>query len=164
MVDVLAGEGKARESIRTSKTALAMVLDHVAVRPNPARDRRVKLRLEEPKEVEPPVADHVEAAAWMLAPSYVLGLLVLDATGARMASWRRARSAAACAQRSGHGRTALHDRECGPAPYGNWPRLSRRGSRRGRLIISGTGGFRSYIAKARRGPRSGRRSVSATSA
>ena len=54
MVDVLAGEGKARESIRTSKTALAMVLDHVAVRPNPARDRRVKLPLEEPEEVEPP--------------------------------------------------------------------------------------------------------------
>ena len=92
MVDVLAGEGKARESIRKSKTALAMVLDHVAVRPNPARDRRVKLPLEEPEEVEPPVADHVEAAAWMLAPSYVLGLLVLDATGARMASWRRPRS------------------------------------------------------------------------
>ena len=100
MADVLAGEGMARESIRKSKTALAMVLDHVAVRPNPARDRRVKLPLEEPEEVEPPVADHVETAAWMLAPSYVLGLLVLDATGARMASWRRPRSVTWTSQES----------------------------------------------------------------
>jgi len=44
----------------------------------------VKLPLEEPQEIEPPIADHVEAGAWVLAPSYVLGVLVLDATGARI--------------------------------------------------------------------------------
>jgi hypothetical protein len=38
MVDVLAADGKARESIRKSKTALAMVLDHAGISPNPARD------------------------------------------------------------------------------------------------------------------------------
>ena len=43
-----------------------------------------RLPLEEPEEIEPPIADHVEAAAWMLTPSYVLGVLVLDATGARI--------------------------------------------------------------------------------
>lgn len=84
MVDALTAAGKARESIRKSKTALAMILDHVAIEPNPARSKRVKLPLEEPEEVEPPIAEHVEAAAWMLAPSYVLGVLVLDATGARI--------------------------------------------------------------------------------
>jgi integrase len=84
LVDTLNAEGKARESIRKSKTALAMIFDYAAIEPNPARSTRVKLPLEEPEEVEPPIADHVEAAAWMLAPSYVLGVLVLDATGARI--------------------------------------------------------------------------------
>ena len=91
MVDVLAAGGKARESIRKSKTALAMVLDHVGVSPNPARDRRVKLPLEEPDEVEPPVADHVEAVAWLLPAHYLIGLLVLDATGARIGEVEAAR-------------------------------------------------------------------------
>jgi integrase len=83
MIDTLAGENRARESIRKARTALAMVLDYAAVSPNPARDNRVKLPLAEPDEVEPPPADHVEAAAWLLAPNYLLGLLALDATGAR---------------------------------------------------------------------------------
>ena len=48
------------------------------------RDQRVKLPLSEPDEVEPPHADHVEAAAWLLAPDYLIGLLALDATGARV--------------------------------------------------------------------------------
>lgn len=66
------------------RTALATVLDFAGVSPNPARDQRVKLPLAEPDEVEPPHADHVEAAAWLLAPSYLIGLLVLDAIGARV--------------------------------------------------------------------------------
>jgi integrase len=86
MVDELAGEELARESIRKSKTAVAMVLDHFGVEPNPARDRRVRLPLEEPEEVEPPAADAVEAVAWLLPVEYMLGVLVLvlDATGARI--------------------------------------------------------------------------------
>jgi integrase len=84
MVDELAGEELARESIRKSKTAVAMVLDHFGVTPNPARDRRVRLPLEEPDEVEPPIADHVEAVAWLLPLDYMIGVLALDATGCRI--------------------------------------------------------------------------------
>lgn len=84
LVDKLASEGKARESIRKSKTALAMVLDYARIDPNPARSKLVKLPLEEPDEIEPPIADHVEAAAWTLPTSYLIGVLVLDATGARI--------------------------------------------------------------------------------
>ena len=61
-----------------------MVLDYAGARPNAARDPSVKLPLEEREEVEPPHADHVEAVAWLLPAAYVLGLLVLDATGARI--------------------------------------------------------------------------------
>ena len=52
----------------------------------PGRDKRVKLALAEPDEVEPPNADHVEAVGRLLAPDYVLGLLVLDAIGAASAN------------------------------------------------------------------------------
>jgi integrase len=77
--------GKARESIRKSVTALAMVLDFAGVAPNPARDRvQVKLPLAEPREPEPPSAEHVEATAWLLKPEYLLALVVLDATGCRV--------------------------------------------------------------------------------
>src|SRR5947209_16595835 len=38
LVDALAAEGKARETIRKSRTALAMVLDFARVSQNPARD------------------------------------------------------------------------------------------------------------------------------
>jgi hypothetical protein len=66
-------------------TALAMVLDFAGISPNPARDRvHVRLPREEPSEPEPPSADHVEAAAAMLAVPYLLGLLILDATGVRV--------------------------------------------------------------------------------
>jgi integrase len=84
MIDVLAGEKRARESVRKCRTALAMVLDFAGVSPNPARDDRVKLPLSEPEEVEPPHAEHVEAAGWLLAPPYLIGLLALDATGVRV--------------------------------------------------------------------------------
>jgi integrase len=84
MIDTLASEDRARESIRKARTALSMVLDFASVAPNPARDDRVKLPLAEPDEVEPPHADHVEAVGWLLAPDYLLALLVLDATGARV--------------------------------------------------------------------------------
>jgi integrase len=84
LVDELNAQGKARESIRKSRTALAMIFDYAAIEPNPARSKRVKLPLEEPDEIEPPVAEHVEAVAWLLPPNYLIGLLVLDATGCRL--------------------------------------------------------------------------------
>jgi len=92
LVAKLVEDGKARESIRKSVTALAMVLDFAGVSPNPARDRiQVKLPLEEPDETEPPSAEHVEAIAWLLPTPYLLGLLALDATGVRVGELEAAR-------------------------------------------------------------------------
>ncbi len=92
LVGKLDGEGKARESIRKSVTALAIVLDFAGIAPNPARDRvQVKLPLEEPEEPEPPSADHVEAVAGFLTVPYLLGLLALDATGCRVGEMEAAR-------------------------------------------------------------------------
>lgn len=51
----------------------------------------MKLPLEEPEEVEPPVAEHVEAVAWLLPVHYLIGLLVLEATGARIGEIEAAR-------------------------------------------------------------------------
>jgi len=69
LVGKLVEHGKARESIRKSVTVLAMVLDFAGVAPNPARDGvHVRLPIEEPREPEPPSAEHVEKAAWLLAP------------------------------------------------------------------------------------------------
>jgi integrase len=84
MIDTLAHENRARESIRKCRTALSMVLAYADVAPNPAKDDRVKLPLEEPEEVQPPHADHVEAVGWLLAAPYLIGLVALDATGARI--------------------------------------------------------------------------------
>lgn len=92
LVGKLGGEGKARESIRKSVTALAMVLDFAGITPNPARDRvQVRLPREEPEEPEPPSAAHVEAVAWKLPTPYLIGLLTLDATGVRVGELEAAR-------------------------------------------------------------------------
>src|SRR5207244_1656489 len=62
LVGRLDAEGKARESIRKSITALAMVIDFAGIAPNPARDRvQVRLPLEEPNEPESPSAEQIEA-------------------------------------------------------------------------------------------------------
>lgn len=91
----LAAEGKRRETIRKSITALAMVLD-LAGAPQCGRDSRgaavnaardrivVKLPREEPVELSPPSADHVEQVGWLLSVPYMLGLVALDATGCRV--------------------------------------------------------------------------------
>ncbi|MFN0155528.1 MAG: tyrosine-type recombinase/integrase [Gaiella sp.] len=92
LVGRLAGEGKARETIRKSVTVLAMVFDYAGIVPNPARDRvQVRLPREEPEAMEPPSAEHVEAVGWVLAPDYLIGLLVLDATGVRVGELEAAR-------------------------------------------------------------------------
>jgi integrase len=84
LVAALAERGYARGTIAKSVTALRMVLDHAGVEPNPARDRRVKLPREVREEVDPPTAEHVEAALRLVAPRYRLPLLVLEATGMRV--------------------------------------------------------------------------------
>jgi integrase len=92
LVAHLAAAEKARESIRKSVTALAMALDYGGVAPNPARDRvQVRLPLAEPEEPEPPSAEHVEAAAWLLTPAYMVATLVLEATGCRVGELEAAR-------------------------------------------------------------------------
>jgi|SRR5579862_2604472 len=92
MIGQLREKGKKRETIRKTVTALAMILDHAGVSPNPARDRiHVRLPREEPSDMEPPTADHIEAVGWLLKPDYLLALLVLDATGVRLGELQAAR-------------------------------------------------------------------------
>jgi integrase len=87
LVAKLAAEGKARESIRKSVTALAMVLDFAGVTPNPARDRvTVKLPREEPEEPNPPAAADVETVYRLLPSKHRLAFLFLDHSGARVSA------------------------------------------------------------------------------
>lgn len=87
LIEELSAAGKKRETIRKSVKYLAAVLDFAGVDPNPARDRqRVRLPYEEPQEMNPPTAGHVEAVYRLLVPSYRLPLLWLDWSGARVAS------------------------------------------------------------------------------
>jgi integrase len=92
LVAELVEQGKARESIRKSLTALAMVLDYAGLSPNVARDRvHVKLPRQEPTEPEPPTAEAVEKVARLLTPAYRIALLTLDATGCRVGELEAAR-------------------------------------------------------------------------
>ena len=73
----------ARRSARRA-TALAQVLDHYGVDPNPARDKRVKLPKERKAHIPPPLAEHVERVAETVAREYVLPLLIIDECGPRV--------------------------------------------------------------------------------
>jgi hypothetical protein len=73
-----------RESIRKTRSTLAQVLDFAEVSPNPARDKRVKLPHEEPEQIDPPTADHVEAVLVLLPAKYVLPVLWLDRSAHRV--------------------------------------------------------------------------------
>lgn len=85
LVATLTEKGRKRETIRKAVSALAMVLDHVGVTPNPARNKvQVRLPRGDTEEPQPPTADHVEAVFRSLPPRYRLPLLVLDATGMRL--------------------------------------------------------------------------------
>jgi integrase len=87
LVAALAGQGLARESIRKTVTALAMVFDHAGITPNPARNRVVvKLPREEPEEPNPPTADHVEMVYRLIPSKHRLPLLFLDWSGARVSA------------------------------------------------------------------------------
>jgi integrase len=85
LVVKLVEKGRKRETIRKAVSALAQVLDHEGISPNPARDRvQVRLPRGDTEEPQPPTAEHVEAVHDLLAARYRLPLLVLDATGMRL--------------------------------------------------------------------------------
>lgn len=85
LIATLVQDGKARESIRKTVTAIAMVLDFAGIDPNPARDRiTVRLPRDESGEIEPPDAATVEAVAKRLPLPYLIGLAVLDVSGWRV--------------------------------------------------------------------------------
>jgi integrase len=87
LVAALHNAGKARESIRKTVTAAAMVFDHAGVQPNPARDRvLVKLPREEAEEPNPPIAAHLEAVYRLLPEKHRLPFLFLDWSGARVSA------------------------------------------------------------------------------
>ena len=87
MVVTLAEAGYKRETISKSVTYLAQTLDHAGVDPNPARDKvQVKLPREDREELEPPLAEHVEAVHRLIPRMHRLPLLWLDWSGARVGS------------------------------------------------------------------------------
>jgi hypothetical protein len=86
LVAELHAAGKSRETIRKTKTAVAMVLDHERVSPNPTRDPAVKLPREEREEPQPPSAEQAEAVYRLLPPKHRLALLWLDWSGAWVGS------------------------------------------------------------------------------
>jgi integrase len=86
VVSALHGQGVARETIRKTLGAGAMVLDHAGIDPNPARDRSIKLPREEPEQINPPSAADVEAAFVRIPTEHRLALLWLDWSGARVSA------------------------------------------------------------------------------
>jgi integrase len=87
LIAVSHGKGEARETIRKTVTAIAMTLDYAGVTPNPARNHLiVKLPREEPEELNPPTADHIEAVHRLVPSKHRLALLWLDWSGARVSS------------------------------------------------------------------------------
>jgi integrase len=86
LVADLHGRGKARESIRKTKTAIAMVCDFAGVVPNPARDPSVKLPREEVEEPQPPSAEHVATVYRLIPPKHRVPLRFLEWSGARVSA------------------------------------------------------------------------------
>jgi integrase len=86
LVSSLAAAGKKRETIKKSVKYLAAVLDEQGLEENPARSKRIRLPHEEPGQIEPPLAEHVEAVVRLLPSTYRLALLWLDWSGARVGS------------------------------------------------------------------------------
>jgi integrase len=86
-IDVVAqlhANGTARETIRKTLGAGAMVLDHVGVKDNPARG--IKLPREEPEQISPPSAADVEKVFRRIPAKHRLALFWLDWSGARVSS------------------------------------------------------------------------------
>ena len=90
LVADLHADGLRKQTIRKTASVLAMILDHAAIQPNPARDKlTVKLPREERRHVQPPTGEHVEAVVRLLPTRYRLPALVLDATGMRVGELER---------------------------------------------------------------------------
>jgi integrase len=86
VVATLHEQGVARETIRKTLGAGAMVLDHAGRNPNPARDRTIKLPREEPEQINPPSAAEIEKVFRRIPAEHRLALLWLDWSGARVSS------------------------------------------------------------------------------
>ena len=85
-VAALTGEGYARSTLRKTLQTLQMVLDDAGVAENVARSKHVRLPREEPEEINPPSADHLEAVYRLLPSKHRLPMLWLDWSGARVSS------------------------------------------------------------------------------
>jgi hypothetical protein len=82
----LVTEGYARGTIRKTLQTLAMVLDDAGADPNVARDTHVRLPREDPEEISPPTAEHLEAVYHLLPSRHRLAFLFLDWSGARVSA------------------------------------------------------------------------------
>jgi integrase len=87
----LAAAGYKRGTLKKSREAYAMVYDHLAIDPNPVRDKRVKLPHEGARDMVVPLASHVEAVARALTPEYLLPYLAIDWTGLRLGAIEEAK-------------------------------------------------------------------------
>jgi integrase len=85
-VTALVGDGYARGTIRKTLQTLAMIFDDAGVTPNPCRDKHVRLPREEPEEINPPTAAHLEAVYRLLPSKHRLAFLFLDWSGARVSA------------------------------------------------------------------------------
>jgi integrase len=87
MIAALVADGAKPSYVRKVVQATAMLFDHAQVSPNPARDKTiVKMPREEPEEINPPSAVHIEAIYNLIPSKHRLPLLWLDWSGARVAS------------------------------------------------------------------------------
>jgi integrase len=84
LVAALAATPYKRETIRKTRTVLAQTLDHYGVDPNPVRDERVRLPRERKAHIAPPLAEHIERIAEVVAREYIIPLLVIDECGPRV--------------------------------------------------------------------------------
>jgi len=82
-IGVLAGT-YTRATLEKVLGVLRMILDSADIRPNPARDDRVKLPRGKREEIQPPSAEEVVALLERTTPRYRLPLLVLESTGMRV--------------------------------------------------------------------------------
>jgi integrase len=83
-IAALTAAGYKRETIKKSRDAIAQVIDHYQLDPNPVRDKRVRLPRERSPHVPPPLAEHVERIAEVLPRRHVLPLLIVDECGPRV--------------------------------------------------------------------------------
>lgn len=85
-VAALTAGGYKRGTTRKTLQTLQMILDDAGVAENVARSKHVRLPREEPEEINPPSADHLEAVYRLLPSKHRLPMLWLDWSGARVSS------------------------------------------------------------------------------